>query len=706
MDIKQHSAISQLSPKVSPITVRKPSNFSSLLRISPISFLRNKNKDINISDSNRGLQDNESGCVALPRYGGSPKGNGPTVTANSTDDLDGSLQGTFPGPQTEEPNNSEAEDSELGEDSQHKNATQLTLDKPLSELKCTSSPNDVVVINMKPTHSAFVAVPRATRPGLATQVFPSSSSLRNNVISEQRKAENVQLFAFKYDSEEAEKSAARPKRKLKCTVRFDPEMTDTQANVCKTGHGFVCPRCKYVCEYDSKLCTGCQLECYYEAGVGVVVLKERASVVADQTTIPMEKKPYASLSAHARPEGVLCNCTYCGRHHFSIQGIYAHHGRSHQLHGKLDWSNVTFSCPFCKSSEVFTLEEAERHVREHHPGSELVTPNTLRLTRNRSRSKAADSPPHSSLHPNKLRITRTMKTQHERNAVSHVSSHKVTPKWTTLDYRRLFPDCKTDYPRDICNILDRVDDQCKAQEELIDTARGQRLKLCRAEAEIEAKAWEDDRLAYQRGIRERSRYADGERIEKQRFVESHKLRLMQYEYENRNRKRSRNEVEAEKLCSKPVVFASGKSRNLPQERVLCNDEQCELCKNDSNYLQSVMLDAEMPSFRKDNTSSQSLHPAVNLLNPSFREISENYFAEAEQIFDNKAKVAKSIGGNHEGNRKVNNSRRDIATSKRLRIEEDKLFKMKRIQHSLMFVKKYNEGLIAFAWNENKNEKRR
>jgi RNA polymerase subunit RPABC4/transcription elongation factor Spt4 len=686
--------------------VRKPSNILSFVRITPISFHRNKDKDLTISDLNKGLQDAEPGCVALPSYDGSHKGSEPSVTANSTDDLDGSLQDTFPRPQAEGANNSEVEDTERGEDSQRKYAMHVNLDKPLSELKCTSSPNDVVVINIKPTHSAFVAVPRATRPGLAPPVFPSSSSLRNNVLSEPRKAGNVQLFAFKYISEEVEESAARPKRKLKCTVRFDPEMTDTHANVCKTGHGFTCPRCKYVCEYDSKLCTGCQLECYYEAGVGVVVLKERASLVADHTTIPMEKKPNASLSAHARPESVLCNCTCCGRHHLSIQGIYAHHGRSHQLHGKLDWSKVTFSCPLCKSSQVFTLEEAERHVREHHPGSELVTPNTLQPYRNKSRSKAADLPPHSSLHPNKLRITRTKKRPYERNTASDVNSHKVTPKWTTLDYRSLLPHCKKDYPRDICNILDLVDDQCKAQEEWTETACEQRLKLCRTEAEIEAKAWEDDRLAYQRGIRERSRYADGERIEKQKFVESSKLRLMQYEYENRSRKRSRNEVEAEKLCSKPVVFASGRGRNLPQERVLCNDEQCELCKNDSNYLQSVMLDAEMASFRKEKTSSQSLHPAVNLLNPSFREITDNYFAEAEHCFENKAKVAKSIGGKHEGNRKANNSRRDIVTSKRLRTEEDKLFKMKRTQQSLLFVKKYNEGLITCAWNENKNEKRR
>eukprot|EP00804_Cyclotella_cryptica_P020178 CCRYP_010890-RA/>CCRYP_010890-RA protein AED:0.02 eAED:0.02 QI:411/1/1/1/0.5/0.42/7/4533/2209 len=676
--IKQHS-VSQLSPKLSPITVRKPNKSSSFVRISPIALHRNKAK--------RRLNDSESGIGALPSHDDLPTENESAVVAESTQDLHFPLQGTDSRPQVEEPNSNEVQDAEYDENLRHKHAMKLNSAKHLSELKCASSPNDVVMINMKPSHSAFVAVPRAIRPGLAPPAFPPSSHL---VSSEPSKAGNVQLFAFKYDSEEVDKSTSRPKRKLKCTIRFDPEIACTQANVCKTGHGFLCPRCKYVCEYDSKLCSGCQLECYYEAGVGVVVLKERASVVADQAIPPIVQKANASLSTHARPEGVLCNCTYCGRHHLSIQGIYAHHGRSHQSHGKLDWSNVTFSCPFCKSSEIFTLEEAERHVREHHPGSELVTPNTLKPSRNRSRSKGAASPLYSSLHPNKLRVSRTKNPPSDRIAETDINSHKVTHKWATLDYKSLLSDCKQDYPRDICNILDLVDEQCKAQEELTESAREQRLKLCRAEAEIEAKVWEDDRLAYQRGIRERSRYADAERIEKQRFIESHKLRLLEYEYENRNRKRTRHEVEAEKLCSKPIVFSSGKGRNLPQERVLCIDEQCELCKNDSTYLQSVMLNVEMTSLRKDQPSSQAFHPAVNLLNPSFRELTENYFAEAEKLFE-VAKVAKSIGGKHEGNRKINNSRRDIATSKRLRIEEDKLFKMKRTQHSLLFVSRYNEG---------------
>ena len=87
---------------------------------------------------------------------------------------------------------------------------------------------------------------------------------------------DVQLFAFKYDDPtvKQEHSSERPKRKLKAIRRFDPLSYDPQAH-CPTGHGFACPRCSSICSYDSRECEECYLECCYEPGVGVVVLKER-----------------------------------------------------------------------------------------------------------------------------------------------------------------------------------------------------------------------------------------------------------------------------------------------------------------------------------------------------------------------------------------------------------------------------------------------
>jgi hypothetical protein len=637
--------------KLSPIAARNPSKTSAFVRISPISLRHNKDDIINAQDSNKQPTDLHAGSVKLQ---------------NVVD--------------------------QIGRESSVANGDKKPANmQNLSGTKSATSPNEVAVINLKPTLSAFVSIPRATRPGVAPPVFPPSSSPLRSVPGK------VQLFAFNYDDEKVDESNQRPKRKLKSTVRFEPDMPDAQTNV-KTGHGFLCPRCKSVCDYDSKVCVGCKLECYYEAGVGVVVLKERESVAASQTIAPLVNKP-VSLSTHARPEGVLCNCTYCDKRHFSIQGIYAHHGRAHPYLGKLDWTKVSFSCPFCKSSEIFTLGEVEKHVRAHHPGSELVTPNTMKPQRNRSRNRGSMSPPPLNVHHD-TRATRTKHSSISSDDTSHDADPvEIAPKWTKLDHRILLPDCKKDYPREISNIIDLVEDQCKAQEDVIATALEQRVKLCKAEAEMDAKAWDDDRLAYQRGIRERTRYADAERIEKQRFTESQKLVLMQYEYENRNRKRTRNEIEIEKLCSKPILFSGGKGRSLPLEKHACKYDECELCKEDSTYLQAVMLDKEMAALRTSQPpSSQNLPPPVSVLNPSFQVITGDYFDNTD--FEDETEAAKANGVKYEGARKANLSRRDIATSKRLKIEEDRLFEMKNKQYSLQFVNVYNEGLIRDAWKNN------
>jgi hypothetical protein len=548
--------------------------------------------------------------------------------------------------------------------------------------KSTHSPNEVTAINTKPAHSAFVTVPRTAQPGLTPPIFPPTSSPLKRASA---KKGEVQLFAFDYDSgKKDETSNQRPKRKLKATVRFDPDMAEKQTNGCRAGIGFACPRCDFICDYSSKMCNGCHLECYYEAGVGVVSLKDRDSISATQTIVPPAKK---AKMHHSRPEGVLCNCTYCDKGHFSIQGIYAHHGRAHgdTAGKKLDWSKVTFSCPFCKSNHELTLSQVERHVRDYHPGCELVTPNTNKHSRNKSRSKVASPPPPSIAGSRVTRAKHVDKTDETSPPSPRHESPETVPKWEKLDHRSLLPDCKKDYPREIPNIIDLIEEQCRVQENVIATARDQRQKLCKAEAEMEAKMLDEDRLAYQRGIRERSRHADAERIEKQRYTEAQKLMAMQYEYENRNRKRTREEIEADKLCSKPIVFSGTKARQLPGEKSSCTYDQCELCKTDSLSLQSVMLVSEMASVKKDDPSSQGLPPKATVLMPSFQAISKSYLTEAEDQFDQSA----------EGEKKQ--SRRDVATSKRLRLEEDKLFKMRSDQRSLEFIHKYNEGFIQDAW---------
>lgn len=88
-----------------------------------------------------------------------------------------------------------------------------------------------------------------------------------------------QLFAFDDGAASSAPSGGggRPKRKLKSVLRFDQVRFDDRdaRSRSRVGHGFDCPRCSFACSYDARRCGACGLECYYEAGIGVVTLKER-----------------------------------------------------------------------------------------------------------------------------------------------------------------------------------------------------------------------------------------------------------------------------------------------------------------------------------------------------------------------------------------------------------------------------------------------
>ncbi|KAL9189869.1 hypothetical protein ACHAXT_009544 [Thalassiosira profunda] len=101
-------------------------------------------------------------------------------------------------------------------------------------------------------------------------------------------AGGVQLFAFRSPESGTETAAGpstpgaasdrRPKRKLKSIARYsdsNPHAKPPKGEGYKHGEGFLCPRCGHVCSYDARVCEDCHLECYYEAGVGVVTLRER-----------------------------------------------------------------------------------------------------------------------------------------------------------------------------------------------------------------------------------------------------------------------------------------------------------------------------------------------------------------------------------------------------------------------------------------------
>ncbi|KAL9186657.1 hypothetical protein ACHAXT_005895 [Thalassiosira profunda] len=117
----------------------------------------------------------------------------------------------------------------------------------------------------------------------------------------------VQLFNF--DVAQEQFNWDRPKRRIKAICSFDPTYRKEKESdyKCKIGEGFDCPRCHAECSYDSRQCAGCQLDCCYEAGVGVVVVQQRridytSSAKAKKRAASPEKMGAVSPSAEEKAE--------------------------------------------------------------------------------------------------------------------------------------------------------------------------------------------------------------------------------------------------------------------------------------------------------------------------------------------------------------------------------------------------------------------
>lgn len=113
----------------------------------------------------------------------------------------------------------------------------------------------------------------------------SPTKQKNKRKRKQQRSRGDPLFHF--DAAKEEYNWGRPKRKIKAVSRFDPS-TKEKGSDCKIGHGFICPQCSATNGYDTRQCYQCLLECCYEAGVGVVILKDRR--MSYRPSSPPEKK--------------------------------------------------------------------------------------------------------------------------------------------------------------------------------------------------------------------------------------------------------------------------------------------------------------------------------------------------------------------------------------------------------------------------------
>ena len=224
----------------------------------------------------------------------------------------------------------------------------------------------------------------------------------------------------------------------------------------------------------------------------------------------------------------------------------------------------------------------------------------------------------------------------------------------------LLPDGGKEYPRNLCRVIDMMNEQCQAQGKIVE----ERMKLCRNEADLETRALNEERRSYERGLCERKRLRDWEKLETLKLNAKEKQMMMQHRCKNRNNKR-RKRGEVKKLLVRPIKFSKGGNT---RQKNACKDEECPLCKGE----------------KKDEQSTTVLIPRIYIIN-------DEYLLKAEN---------EGTGG-----KSVNRSQRDASTAERLKVEEDRLLVLKNTKHSLEFIKKYNSGMITNAWGEMNKDRR-
>ncbi len=539
------------------------------------------------------------------------------------------------------------------------------LECPGAEASCKNSPIAVQAVNTLPpknsagVNSAFTSPARIGRPPLSHQLYrPSDTSSKRVQFPGIRSAREIPLQSNRFETEQ-------PLPLRSCLHASTVVRAKTEVNK--------------------------------NAGTEKDVLTTKRKSKRISQSMPSSDdldSSHSFPSSHAdQSKSALCHCPICSKGNLNVQGMYAHFGRAHN--GTLPWQEVKFSCPFCLTVPVSrarhfgSFRDLQIHVNAKHPGCAVVGPHPSKLLS--ASLKVNHSSSNTEAIQNNARVLRVRKAASDGSSKSSglcqlrgkdpevVATKQSFRSWSKLVYPNNYKD------------ISIIEEQRRLQEEIVEGAREQRMKLCRNEAEMESKRFEEERLAYLRGIRERTRLADGERIEKQKFTEKADQLMMLYQYENRNRKRSREEVEFDKLCARPVFFCNETTRLMAREGKSCTDDQCQFCNDDNVQI----TERENEDLAKGLVSENQSH--LQVLLPSFRVVEDVFSLSAG------ADVVREDASMASAEMRSAVSRRAISTAKRVKIEEDKLLMLKDTKHCLEFIKKYNGGMILNAWSGTRKE---
>ena len=446
-------------------------------------------------------------------------------------------------------------------------------------------------------------------------------------------------------------TSKRPKRQLKSVIRFEAKpaniKSDLKSNKVKIGDGFNCPQCDYWLSYDSIQCETCGLKCKYQAGVGVVVMKDRNEIM---------KKQEFQLKAKGTESTP----------HFSII--------------KKKESVITET----KKESVMTETKKESVKTETNkqkgktgPKMEIVKTEKNKEIQSQTQSRSTRSQQNSMI---KL-VEKESLVQWEPILLNDIllqnnfNQQFLKKKMNSKSFQGI------EYSNDIDNMKKFVSKAVKiinARLNILKTRSSTKKYLSQQESLKNDEYVSEIRL-YKRTLRDRVAKQEHERGEQEKYKQKVESEQLVEQYVNRNKKRTKEDQELSLLECRPIRYVSKNAWKNARCRK-CDIKNCSLCGFVFAHLVLLPHGLRSAQCREEETQLWTSE-SIDVQSPDFHEISEEELLWSNEKLD----TSQNFGTRHE-------TKLILSTTGSKKNNEEEM-RLKTMKNDLIFLRRYNEGMM-------------
>jgi len=379
-------------------------------------------------------------------------------------------------------------------------------------------------------------------------------------------------------------------------------------------------------------------------------------------------------------------CPLCSSPPYTLFALRTHL-RGHNVQFNDVHHLIRCICPFCPldgNNEHVTFETADQldeHVKNYHEGCNLIG---MRLKRRAplGTKKSGKEPVKKAEAPSVVEAVMASDSSQESTTSTEEESW-----WAPLSHHGLIAQVQ-ELDKDIC-ISTPIDSAILTIASRLDKVQklASRSKKSDDDDRNEKDYLAENRL-YLRGVRERQRKADSERLEKEKYKEKVEERLMLWRYQNRGKpKKTKAEKEEHALITRPIRFEQRKSQRLTGDNICRVGDDCPLCNGE--YAKPIITDDEMKKANFDISKVIPLplnEDSKKIMSPSYRELPRGYEYESED------EPADTNG--HEQEHNLTAREKNLTRSaQRWKKASSEVHLLSEAKNSLEFIKRYNNGLL-------------